>query len=141
MNKKHILYGIALVLVLGIIATCLWYFTPKTFLKGVDSNEIASISVFCGSTGQRMTLDDTEDIATIVNNIQSTKMKIGKISSNYDGYAFSLTFKDKEGNTLDSFIINSRNVIRDDPFFYECENGELCFSFLQELENKYCIEE
>ena len=49
--------------------------------------------------------------------------------------------KDKDGNVIDNFIINSKNIIRDDPFFYECKNGELCFSFLQELENKYCVEE
>ncbi len=141
MKKKYILYGMIFVLIIGIIAACSWYFTPKSFLEGVDGNEIASISVFNGSTGQQMTLEDTADIAVIVNNIQSTKMKRGKISSNYAGYAFSLTFKDKDANVIDSFIINSKNVIRDDPFFYECENGELCFTFLQELENKYCVEE
>ena len=141
MKKKYVLYGIILVLTIGIIVACSWYFTPKSFLKGVDGNEIASISVFNGSTGRRMTLEDTEDIAIIVDNIQSMRLKRGKISSNYDGYAFSLTFRDKEGNIIDSFIVNSKTVIRDDPFFYECENGDLCFTFLQELENKYCVEE
>ena len=141
MKKKRILCGIALILILIITVTCFWYFTPKTFLKGIDNSEIASISVFNGSTGKRMTLEDEEDVNTIVNNIRSAEMKRGKISSNYVGYAFNLTFKDKDGNVIDSFIINSKNVIRDDPFFYKCENGELCFAFLQELEDKYCVEE
>lgn len=141
MKKKYILCGIILVLIIGIVATCSWYFTPKVFLKDVDVNEIASISVFNGSTGQQMTLEDTEEISTIVNNIQATKMKRGKISSTYKGYAFNLTFKDKNGNIIDSFIINSKTVIRDDPFFYENEKGELCLAFLQELEGKYCTEE
>ena len=141
MKKKYVLYGIAMLLVICIIVAGFWYFSPKVFLKGIDSGEVASISVFNGSTGQRMTLENPEDIDSIVNNIQSAKMKRGKISSNYDGFVFSLTFKDKEGNVIDKFIINSKNVIRDDPFFYESENSELCFSFLQELENKYFIEE
>ncbi len=104
-------------------------------------NEIASISVFNGSTGRRMTLEDAGEISFIINNIQTVKMKRGKISSNYDGYSFSLTFKDANGNAIDSFIINSKTVIHDDPFFYESENGELCLAFLQELENKYVFEE
>ena len=141
MKKKYILCGIALILVLGISVTCIWYFTPKVFLKGVDTSEIASISVFDGSTGKRMTLEDTDEINAIVENIQSAKMKRGDISSNYDGFSFSLSFKDKDGNVIDSFIINSKKVIRDDPFFYTCRNTELCFDILQELENKYCVEE
>jgi hypothetical protein len=141
MKKKYILYGIILALILSIIAACFWYFTPKSFLKGVDSNEISSISVFAGNTGQLIVLDDTEDIATIVKNIQSNKMKRGKFSSNYDGFAFSLTFKDKDGNEIDRFIINSKNVIGDDLFFYKCENGELCYDFLSELVNQYSSEE
>ena len=141
MKKKCISCGGVLLLIICIVATCLWYFTPKSFLEDVDANEIASISVLNGGTGRRMTLEDAGEISFIVNNIQTVKMKRGKISSNYDGYSFSLTFKDADGNAIDSFIINSTTVIRDDPFFYESENGELCFEFLQELENKYVFEE
>ncbi len=140
MKKKYILYGIILALAIGIISVCFWCFTPKSFLKGVDGNEVSSISVFDGVTGQRIILENEEDIAYIVNNIQSVKMKRGKISSNYDGFAFNLTFKDKDGNVIDDFIINSKNVIQNDSFFYKCEKGELCFQFLQELVNKYCGE-
>ena len=137
MKKKHILYGIATLLLLSFIAAAIWYFSPKVFLKGIDSSDIASIYVSNGSTGQHFAIESREDIDTIASNIQSLKMKRGKFSSNYDGFAFSLTFKDKDGNVIDSFIVNSKIEIRNDPFFYECLNGELCFAFLQELENKY----
>ena len=136
MKKKHILYGVATILLLFVVGTCIWYFTPKTFLKGVDKNEIASISVFTGGAGGTMTLENREEIDTIVTNIQSVKMKRGKFSSNYDGFAFSLTFKDKNGNVIDSFIVNSKIEIRDDPFFYECKEGEVCFDYLVELASK-----
>ena len=32
--------------------------------------------------------------------------------------------------------INSSNTIRKDPFFYRCD-GDLCFDYLKELEEKY----
>ena len=137
MKKKYILYGVATILLLFVVGTCIWYFTPKTFLKGVDKSEIASISVFTGGAGGNMTLENREEIDIIVTNIQSVKMKRGEFSSTYDGFEFRLTFKDKNGNVIESFIINSKSEIRNDPFFYECLNGELCFAFLQELENKY----
>ena len=137
MKKMHILYGIATLLLLSFVAAAIWYFSPKVFLKGIDSSDIASIYVSNGSTGQHFAIESREDIDTIASNIQSLKMKRGKFSSNYDGFEFSLTFKDKNGNVIESFIINSKSEIRNDPFFYECLNGELCFAFLQELENKY----
>ena len=137
MKKKFVFFGIILVFIICMV----WYFVPKTFLNGISVDDIVSVSVFNGSTGQQMILEDADDISAIVNNIQSLKMKRGKISINYDGYSFSLAFKDKYGNVMDSFIVNSKNVIRDDPFFYVCENGELCINFLQELENRYCGEE
>ena len=139
MKKKFVLYGITSILMLVFVITCLWYSSPKVFLKGINSADVVSISVFNGSTGKQMTLESREEIDAIVNNIQTLKMKRSKISSNYDGFAFSLTFKDKNGNVIDSFIINSKSSIRDDPFFYECESGELCFSYLQELEKNSSI--
>ena len=45
-------------------------------------------------------------------------------------------YVDENGNEIESFIINSPNTIRKDPFFYRCD-GDLCFDFLKELEEKY----
>lgn len=139
MKKKHILYGIATLLLLSFVAAAIWYFSPKVFLKGIDSSDIASIYVSNGSEGKNFAIESREDIDTIASSIQSLKMKRGKFSSNYDGFAFCLTFIDKDGNVIDSFIVNSKIEIRDDPFFYECESGELCFSYLQELEKNSSI--
>ena len=76
---------------------------------------------------------DPEEIKYIVENIQGIEMKRDNISSNYDGFSFSLSFKDTDGKTIDSFIVNSADTIRDDPFFYRCEGG-LCFEYLKSLE-------
>ena len=136
MKKKHILYSIATLLLLSFVATAIWYFSPKVFLKGIDSSDIASIYVSNGSQGKNFAIESREDIDTIASSIQSLKMKRGKISSNYDGFAFCLAFIDKDGNVIDSFIVNSKIEIRDDPFFYECKEGEVCFDYLVELASK-----
>ena len=136
MKKKYILYGLAAVVVIAVIIVCIWYFSPQTFLQNVDASDVSSISVFNGSTGKSFTIENTDDIKYIVENIQSIEMKRDNISSNYDGFSFSLTFKDADGKTLDSFIVNSDDTIRDDPFFYRCEGG-LCFEYLKSLEEYY----
>ena len=60
-------------------------------------------------------------------------MKRGNISSNYNGFSYVMTFNGTDGKIIDSFIINSEDTIRDDPFFYRC-NGGLCFDYLKSLE-------
>lgn len=136
MKKKYILYGIAAVVVIAVIIVCIWYFSPKTFLKNVDVSDVSAISVFNGSTGKSFTIKNTDEIKYIVENIQSIEIKRDNISSNYDGFSFSLTFKDADGKTLDSFIVNSDDTIRDNPFFYRCDGG-LCFEYLKSLEEYY----
>lgn len=136
MKKKYLLYGIAAVVVITVIIVCIWYFSPKTFLKNVDANNVSVITVFNGSTGKNFTIENTDEIRYIVENVQGIGMKRDNMSSNYDGFSYSLSFKDADGKTIDSFIVNSADTIRDDPFFYRCEGG-LCFEYLKSLEEYY----
>lgn len=133
MKKRLILYVISAFLLILAITACIWYFSPKTFLKNVDASDVSKISVFNGSSGKSFTIENADEIKYIVENIQGIKMKRGKISSNYDGFCFSLAFKDENGEMIDSFIINSADTIRDDPYFYTCD-GKLCFDYLKSLE-------
>lgn len=136
MKKKYILYVVAAVVLIVVSVVCLWYFYPKTFLKNVDAGDVSAISVFNGSIGKSFTIENADEIKYIVENVQGIEMKRDNISSNYDGFSFSLTFKDADGKTIDSFIVNSNDTIRDDPFFYRCD-GELCFEYLKSLEEYY----
>ena len=140
MNKKYVVCGIFLVIALAVVAVCLWYFSPVRFLQGLKDNEVASISVFVGSTGKQMVISDREEINKVVSNIQSLSMKRSGFSFNYVGFSFSLTFKDKDGNAIDSIGINGKDTIRDSRFFYKCESGEICFDYLLELADRYCAE-
>ena len=136
MKKKYILCGVAAILVISVSIIFIWYFSPKTFLKNVNASDVYAISVFNGSTGKSYTIENSDEIKYIVENIQGIEMKRNNISSNYDGFGFSLTFKDADGNTIDGFIVNSAETIRDDPFFYRCEGG-VCFEYLKSLEEYY----
>lgn len=144
--RKRYISGIVLIIVLAVAIVALsvlgaWYFTPKVFLRGVEPDEVDRIEVFDGGTGKRFFVDRDSDICAIVESIQGIEMKRGKISSNYDGFAFSLKFLDKEGNVIDSFIINSLSTIRDDPFFYHTGEGVLPYEHLAEQEKQYFAED
>lgn len=137
MKRKQILFLSFLAIAIVIIAIlALWYCAPKTFLKGLEAEEVASISVLDGSTGKQFEIDDPEEIRYIVENIQSREMKRAQISVHHSGFTFHLRFCGKNGAELDSFIINSADTICSNPFFYRCDGG-LCFDYLQALEAQY----
>lgn len=135
MKNKKICLIVAIVFVL-IAALAIWYFVPTTFLSKVNSSDIKSISVFDGNTGERFVFSDTDEIRYVVENIQSTKMKKDTLSIGYLGFSFRISFFDENRKEIESFTINSSNTIRKDPFFYRCD-GDLCFDYLKELEEKY----
>ena len=128
---KPVTAGIVIFLLL-ILA---WHFTPKKYLIGIASTDVVSIEVSVGSTGNSFTVTDRGQIMTIVENIHGVEMKKEKLSFGYDGFAYKVTFKDLSGKTVDSFMINSKYIVRDDPFFYR-SSRELCFEYLQSLEKE-----
>ena len=135
MKNKKIRLIIAIVFVL-IATLVIWYFMPTTFLSKVTPSDIKSISVFDGNTGESFDLSDRDEIRYVAENIQSTKMQKDTLSIGYMGYSFRISFFDENGKEIESFIINSSNTIRKDPFFYRCD-GDLCFDYLKELEEEY----
>ena len=134
MTKKIVL-SVILAIAAAAVIFAVWFFIPKTFLKGVDPSDIKSVSVFDGNTGKSFVIDDADEIKSIVENIQNTELRRGKISLAYAGYGFRLGFGDSSGKSAE-FIINSNDTVRADPFFYRCSGG-LCFDYLKELEGKY----
>jgi opacity protein-like surface antigen len=135
---KKILLSILVIVVVAISISAARYFSPKTFLKGIEPSNVSSIAVFDGNTGNGFVIEDEAEIQYIVENIQSFAMTREKVSVGYDGYSFRMNFYDNSGKEIDNFIINSTTTIRDDPFFYRC-NGDLCFDYLKELEDTYSM--
>lgn len=136
MGKRNIICPLIAVIVILLVLLAVWYFSPRTFLEGVEAGDVTAISVFDGNTGNGFDIDDPEEIQAIVENIQSTPMKRDKISVNYSGFSFRMNFYGENGRVLDSFVVNSTDTIRSDPFFYCCDGG-LCYDYLGELEAQY----
>ncbi len=141
MKAKIVLFSILAILLLVALGIGTWYHSPLILLEDVEETEVASISVFNGATGRSFVVKDPNEIAGLVGALRGVKLERSGISENYDGFAFSLSFFDVDGNKLDAFIINSDTALRKDPFFYRViGEGELCFDLLQEWEAKYCPE-
>ena len=134
-KQKVFLFLLAL-FVLAAAILALWYFAPKTFLKGIEAAEVKTISVFDGNSGKSFQISDPEEIRAIVENIQAYEMRRDKLSIAYSGFGFRMYFNDENGTVLDSFIMNTAGTILCDPFFYRCDGG-LCFAYLAELEVQY----
>ena len=92
--------------------------------------------MFDGNNGQEFIIEEPKEIVEIVENFQSTPMKREKSSIGYMGYRFRMTFTDKEGKEIEQFILNQKNTIREDPFFYISEQP-LCYDYIEQLEQKY----
>ena len=135
-RKQVILTSFAVLIIVAAVILGVWYSIPKSFLNGLDVSEVASISVFDGNTGKDFIIEDFREIKQIIESIQESEMKRDNISVGYMGYGFRMRFMGKNEKVIDSFIINSPDTIRDDPFFYQCD-GSLCFDYLKELEDMY----
>lgn len=123
---------IGAVAVLVVLLTALWYFSPRTFLKGVDPAEIERVEVFSGTTGQYVTLTEPEKIVSLVGSIQRQSLRRGGISLGRMGYSYRLTFCNASGKVVEEFYLNSDTLIRSDPFFY-VSNGDLGYGQIQNL--------
>ena len=134
-RKQKIRISIIAAAVVIIVLAGVWYVLPKTFLRGTEPSDLKSVSVFDGNTGKGFRIEEPEEIQYIVENIQGAEMKRDNLSLFYSGYGFRLSFYDEGGRQIESFIINSEDTIRDDPFFYRCDGG-LCFDYLTELEER-----
>lgn len=135
-KTQKIFLAAAAIIVIAALGMTAWYFWPKTFLSGIEPSAVKSIHVFDGNTGKEYVIDDVTDVSYIVENIRGVEMKRGKISAFKAGYSLRMVFCDGGGKEIDSFIMNSADTIRDDPFFYSCDGG-LCYDYLKELEDRY----
>lgn len=134
--KKKIIVLLSVVL---IICLGLWLYMqmPSSFLKDIAPEDISSITVRDGSNGQTFTIIEDSDIAHIAAAIQGTEFKKEKLSLLYVGTLYTLRFYDENGVERESFILNSDDIIRRDPFFYRASEplGGLT-EYIQGLNNE-----
>lgn len=130
-KKSFVLLSITTIIILILISL----FLPKSFGDNIKIEDINHIYVFDGNNGKDFTINNRNDVEYIVNNIKNNKVKIDSLSLGYMGYGLKIKYMDNNNKTLLSFILNSKDTIRKDPFFYK-SNDELCFEYIKKLESE-----
>ena len=128
--KKKLAISVVVIVIMGYI----WWPSPVHFLNNVNADDVLSVEVFSGNSGDGFTVEKKNDISYIVSNIQNITMKREKVSFGYMGYGYSLKLYNGNGKKIDEFIVNSNNLIRKDPFFYKDTTRNLCYDYLKGLE-------
>jgi hypothetical protein len=126
-----ILSIISIVVISGVI----WYISPLDLIQ-LNLEDVLEISIFDGNTGTSLHITEKEDITNIINNLNAVKLKSKKVSTGYTGYSFKTTIylnNGEEANGWNNFIINSKDTIRKDPFFYNVVEGSIDYQYIKTL--------
>lgn len=124
-----------LIIIVVLISGVVWYNSPLKLLK-LNPDDVSEISIFDGNTGTSLNITEKIDIDYIIKNLNTIKLKKGKVSVGYLGYSFKMTIyltNGKEANGLNNFIINSKDTIRKDPFFYNVVEGSIDYQYIEKL--------
>lgn len=138
MKHKKLWIAIATVLLAALLAGYIWWYMPTTFLKNVDSADVARIEVFNGTCGERFTIESREDIEYIVSKIGDVKMRKAEYR-HVDGFVYSVSFYGADEAYIAGFILNG-DTIRDGAIRYEIAyetyEDPLCFEYIKAIEAK-----
>jgi len=113
-----------------------WFFSPVTFMKGVDATSVAYVEIFDGNTGDESRVTSQEVISHVLDNLAENPARRSGISVLEMGYRFRLTFVGTDGSELGQVTINNESTIRGSVFVYTSENATLCFDYLWDLMDK-----
>ena len=87
MKRKTILLCTCAVLWSILVIGLAWWYTPAAFLSDVAPEDITRIEVCNGTSGEKFTITDRDDITYIVTGIQDTKMRKQEFAKK-DGFEF-----------------------------------------------------
>ena len=118
--------GLALLLLAGAI----WFVTPFRMLSA-KADDVKSVTVFSGQTGQAATVTDAEGIEKIVGNMNSVKLKRTGLGMRM-GYALKVTVERKNGSKVE-YIVNSDDKAVRGAVQYEVCEGSIDFTALEKL--------
>lgn len=133
MKKKLLI--ISFIISIAVISGLIWYVSPLDFIQ-LNPEDVLEISIFDGNTGTSLHISEKKDITHIINNLNAIKLKRKKISTGYTGYSFKTTIYLNNGEEADgwnNFIINSKDTIRKDPFFYNVVEGSIDYQYIKSL--------
>ena len=121
----------AVVILLLIAAAALIFLLPARFNR-LEPGKVESVELFSGQTGKGVTVTDAETVDGICEALSGAKLRAKGISLGRMGYAIRVTVHESGGGER-SFIVNSADTVRRDPFFYEPVSGEIDYDYLAGL--------
>ena len=132
--KKKLLIILSIISIV-VISGVIWYISPLDLIQ-LNPEDVLEISIFDGNTGTSLHITEKEDITYIINNLNVVKLKRKKVSTGYTGYSFKTTIylnNGEEANGWNNFIINSKDTIRKDSFFYNVVEGSIDYQYIKTL--------
>ena len=121
----------AVMILLLIAAAALIFLLPARF-NLLEPGRVESVELFSGQTGKGVTVTDAETVDGICEALSGAKLRANGISLGRMGYAIRVTVHESGGGER-SFIVNSADTVRRDPFFYEPVSGEIDYDYLAGL--------
>ena len=113
--KKYLRIVLIVLLIAAIISILLFYMLPKRF----DPQNATRLTVFVGSTGEKIEITDRDKIEEISASITAKSFRRGK-RANIDGFRYALTWYDESGNSLLSLSLlgDSDKLIYNGRFYH-----------------------
>ena len=140
LNYRRPAFWVTLFAIVTCVIVAVYFMTSPVTKITKDANGITSITVFDGTCGKELIITDQGEIEKIVTYVNDVKLRRGKISLTYSGYHYRITFQPKKGS-WDTFILNSPDLVRKDPFFYSLETETDLGDYLEELYVSHGIKE
>lgn len=123
--------------ILLLFALLIWYFSPTSFLRTIESANVHSIHVFDATNGTRFEIQDEKDISYVITQIQNKSFEKEEVSLfQKGGRWYILSFRDPTGKEIRNLTVNSDKMIRKDPFFYYTEEDMEILDLLREREEQ-----
>lgn len=132
--RKPKFWVISLAILCCIAVILCFLTTPITTFKK-SPNEIDRISVFDGRNGNGFEIENDEELKQIINYMNEMHMNRDKVSLGHMGYGFRITLYSSD-KQVETFILNSENIVRKDPFFYNLQEKTGLYDYLDLLCNQ-----
>lgn len=130
--KKKYKFLISFVTIIILLFTL--SFIPHKIIT-LRPNDVASIYIFNGNTGESITIEEQSDIDNIINNLNNITFHKNKCSLGKMGYGYRLNITIKNSIFSKKLIINSTNTIRYCGFFYIDPQNSIDYEYISSFFN------
>ncbi len=116
-----------LILLLIVIVALLFFFRPRTF----DLSQAHTLIIQSGTTGKKVEITNSQKIARIADQFVSLRF-FRKTKARSDGWSYSLSWYDAQGNVQGSLTILSPGEVLWKDHYYTVRGGVVDTSLLEE---------